>query len=88
MPCAGVVAAGPVMLAIDLAESGDIVISDSQIALGWMRRGRSKARADLNDRLLAARDRAGRQEAEGTLRAAAREPGRPLQRAATGKGTK
>ena len=40
-----------IMVAVDLAEAGDIIVSDSQIALGWVRRGRSKARADLNDRL-------------------------------------
>ena len=40
-----------IMWAVDLAEAGDIIVSDFRIALGWVRRDRSKARADLNDGL-------------------------------------
>ena len=43
--------AAAIMLAVDLAEDGDIVVSDSQVSLAWVRRGRSKAKTDLNDRL-------------------------------------
>lgn len=45
---------GGIMLAIDPAEAGDIIGSDSRLVLGWVCRGRSRTRSDLNDRLRAA----------------------------------
>lgn len=46
-----------IIRAILLAMEGDIILSDSQVAIGWVRRGRSGARRDLNDRLKVAKDR-------------------------------
>lgn len=43
--------------AVRIAEEGDIVLSDSQVAIGWVLGGESGARPDLNDRLRRANDR-------------------------------
>jgi ribonuclease HI len=40
-----------VMRAILLASQGDTVLTDSRVALGWIRRGCSRARSDLNPQL-------------------------------------